>query len=334
METRVRVTVAGVAHWHASRHIQALLEADASIVGVSDGQLAVAERVAGELGCPVYPDYRAMIEGCNPDFALAMGQPNETGEIARYLMEVGLPFAVEKPLGVNAAHVAPLAELERCQGAFAAVALVARYSPLWDKLAELRSQDRLGILSHAHFRLINGPPGRYVRDGVGWMLDPTVAGGGPLMNLGIHCVDAFIHLVAEPVEVISAQVSYQMHGQAIEDFCTAILRSESGIIGTIEAGYTYASMGAGGRSSGDREWRIAAGNAYLKENGRYLHVITLDGQEETLPCPPSSDYYMRFSADTLDCLRQGRSPVATIADCTRAVQIIDQIYEKAGVDRG
>ena len=329
----MRVVVAGVSHWHASMHIRALLAVGATIVGVSDRQRPLAERIGDELGCPAYSDYRAMLEACRPDFAMAMGQPNETGEMARYLLGMGVPFAAEKPLGVDAAHVAPLAELERERAAFAAVALVTRYSPIWATLEELRGQERLGALSHAHFRLINGPPTRYVRDGVGWMLDPAVAGGGPLMNLGIHCVDAFLRLVAEPVACVAAQVSYRLHGEAIEDFCTATLRSESGVIGTIEAGYTYPSLGAGGRPSGDREWRIAAGGAYLRDDGQSLRVVTADGQDEVQPCPSSSDHYMRFSVDTLERLQQGRPPVASIRDCYRAVALIDQIYERAGLQR-
>jgi len=325
----VRVAVAGVGHWHGPRHVESLLAAGAKIVGVSDERESVAAKFGSQLDCPAFTDYRPMLEQTRPDFAVVMGRPNETGAMARHLLELCLPFAAEKPLGTCAERVAPLAELERRTGAFAAVALAMRYSPLWQKLDELRSQDRLGTVTHAHFRIVNGPPTRYVRDGVSWMLDPAVAGGGPVMNLGIHCVDAFAWLVSEPVEVVAAQVSYRMRGQRIEDFGTAILRSQGGVIGTVEAGYTYASMGAGGRSSGDREWRVATGNAYLKEDGDHVRVIALDGEETVSPCPSSSSYYTQFAVDTLNRLRQGRPPLATIGDCYRAVQLVDRIYEKA-----
>ena len=328
---RIRVAMAGVGHWHGPRHLESVLAAGARIVGVYDPLAPVAERFARDLECLVYDDWRALFQDSRPDLALIMGRPNDTGEMARCLLEEGLPFVAEKPLGTHAGRLAPLVDLERERGAFAAVALAMRYSPLWAKLGELREQGRLGPVTHAHFRIINGPPTRYARDGVGWMLDPEVAGGGPVINLGIHCTDAFCWLVSEPVEVVSAQVSYLMHGERIEDFGAAMLRSESGVIGTVEAGYTYPSMGAGGKSSGDREWRVSSGVAYLIEDGKSLRVVNMDGQEESCACPPSGEYYARLHADVLDCLRQGRPAPITIADCYRALQLVDRIYEKAGV---
>jgi len=84
MSATIRVAVAGLAHCHARRHIQARLQADATIACVSDGQPAMAESVAGALECSAYADCRATVEDRDPDFAWAIGQPNETSQIARY----------------------------------------------------------------------------------------------------------------------------------------------------------------------------------------------------------------------------------------------------------
>lgn len=329
----LRVAVAGVGHWHAARHLESLLSAGASIAGVWDGQAQVAERVAGEIGCLAYGDWHALFEEVRPDFALIMGRPNETGSMAHWLLEAGVPFAAEKPLGTDASRLAPLVALERGRAAFAAVALVTRYSPFWAEVGDLRAAGKLGTVTHAHFRLVNGPPARYQRDGVGWMLDPAQAGGGPLMNLGIHCLDAFRLLVGEPVEVVAAQVTYAQHRVAIEDYAAVLLRSLSGVIGTVEAGYTYPSMAAGGRASGDKEWRLAASGAYIREDGQEVTALTPEGERPARPCPPSSQYYRRFAADCLERLHRDQPPIATIADCYEAVRLVDAAYERAGVRR-
>src|SRR5947199_100124 len=82
---------------------------------------------------------------------------------------------------------------------------------------------------HARPRIVSGPPQRYAAWGSGCMLDPATAGGGSLMNLGIHAIDFVRHLSGTAVEVIGACTSNRMHGQKIEDFATAILRSKSGV---------------------------------------------------------------------------------------------------------
>src|SRR5207237_3754725 len=113
---------------------------------------------------------------------------------------------------------APLAELADAKRAWVSVALVQRYDPLWALLDRLADEGALGTLSHAHVRIINGPPQRYTAWGSGWMLDPATAGGGELLNLGIHGMDYLRHLAGEPLRVTGAVVSRRAHVLLIEDF--------------------------------------------------------------------------------------------------------------------
>jgi hypothetical protein len=105
----------------------------------------------------------------------------------------------------------------------------------------------------------------------------------------------------------------------------ALLRSESGVIGAIETGYTFAAM-----AGGDFEWRVSAANCYLIERGTYMEVATLDdGQRQRLEIPDQGDRYDRFGPDTLARLRADQPPIATIQDCYRAMRVIDEIYGRA-----
>ena len=247
--------------------------------------------------------------------------------IALHVLETGIPFAMEKPIGISASDVAPLVDLAAARNAFVAVPLINRYSGLWRQLDALEEAGRVGPRSHFHFRVINGPPERYALDGVGWMLDPAIAGGGCMRNVGIHTVDGFLRYTGgESTEVLGAAISYRAHGQAIEEFCAAALRSESGVIGTVEAGYSFASMKPGG----DFEARLSAANCYIIDRNEKLEVATLDDEEaRTLTIPDQGARYDQFGRDTLTRLREGRPPIATLRDCYRAMQIIDDIYDKA-----
>ena len=251
----LRVVVLGVGHWHATRYLDGLRELGERVVGVGDADLAVARRVAERLNVPGDNDGLALVERLRPNVVVAMATHAAMPARTAALLDHDIGLVLEKPLGRAASEVAPLARAAEAGGRFAAVALINRYGQLWTQLGRLREEGRLGSVIHAHFRVINGPPGRYRRDGVGWMLDPAIAGGGALRNLGIHGADAFRWLVAESeVRVVGATITRAAYGEPVETFAAGIVRSADGTIGTLEAGYTFASMASGG----DAESRVMA----------------------------------------------------------------------------
>jgi predicted dehydrogenase len=321
MRSITRVAVVGVDHWHAEMHITALKEAGREIVGVSAQREESAGQWGARLGCPVWADLHRLVEDTQPDFVVAMARHADLAAVGAFLLETGIPFAIEKPLGLKSEQVAPLAEVARRRRSFAAVPLVNRYSPIWRHVAALRSSGRLGDIAHAHFRIINGPPSRYNSYGVPWMLNPAKSGGGSLRNLGVHVVDAFLYLTGEDVEIAGAEIGFKLYREPVEEFATAILRSKSGVIGTLEVGYTFASM-----SDGDYEWRIATAGAYLIDRAGELFVSTLDQEPLRFPTSPLQERYREFMVDTLSRAEHDVAPIASIEDCYRAMHVIDEIY--------
>lgn len=322
----MRVALIEVGHWHAARHLRSLQRAGADIVAVSDRQPGVAEATAAKIGCLAFRDYRDMLKAVKPDFVMAMGRHADMPAIARDLLEARIPFAIEKPLGTSAEQVAPLVDLAYQRNAFVAIPFTNRYSALWTHLDRLEKEGRVGPRCHAHFRIINGPPSRYEADRVEWMLDPAISGGGCMRNLGIHAADAFLYFAGrDEVRVLGAVTTRRVHGKAVEEMGAAILCSQNGVIGTIEAGYSYASM-----TAGDFEWRVATANCYLVDRNDILQVATLDdAQIRRLPNDDQETRYDRFGVDTIERLRLGKPPRATIEDCYRAMRIIDEIYSSA-----
>src|SRR3546814_10868775 len=92
-------------------------------------------------------------------------------ELVGRLMDARLPIVMEKPAALSADHLAPIEAWTHRDGHFVAVPLPNRFSPIWAEMDRLDAAGRLGRISHAQFRIVNGPPERYRRDGVGWVLD-------------------------------------------------------------------------------------------------------------------------------------------------------------------
>ena len=179
----MRIAMIEVGHWHAQMHLASFQMAeDAEIAGVSDSQPGVAEAFAAKSGGQPFQDFQEMLAVVRPEFVMALGRHAEMPAIATVLLEANIPFAIEKPIGTSAADLAPLVDLANRQKTFVAVPFTNRYSAMWTQLDALEQAGRVGLRSHFHFRVINGPPRRYELDGVGWMLDPAISGGGSVRS--------------------------------------------------------------------------------------------------------------------------------------------------------
>jgi glucose-fructose oxidoreductase len=105
----------------------------------------------------------------------------------------------EKPLALNSAQSAQMVQVCAEHGVQLMTAYRKYFEPSTLLLKKLIHTGQLGKLDmiHTAFSEI------HVRGrSLPWLLDPTVAGGGPLMDLGVYCVNTSRWLVDEdPIEV-------------------------------------------------------------------------------------------------------------------------------------
>ena len=181
---------------------------DVALVGVQDSDAALAKKRAGEAGNPpTFTDYPRMLAETKPDFVLGLGRHRQMAKIAHDLLDRGLPFMMEKPMGISAAEVESIAEKATRVKGYAAVPLFQRYQPFAVRARQLLAEGHFGPVSHIYVRLNRPAPARYPAWDSAWMLDPAEAGGGCLRNLGSHGLDMFLHLTGEDARVTGAQIS-------------------------------------------------------------------------------------------------------------------------------
>jgi predicted dehydrogenase len=324
----IRVAGIEVSHWHAVhdaaylRHFAAM--PDVALVGVQDGDASLARKRAAEVGDPpVFTDYHRMLTETRPDFVIALGRHRQMAKIAHDLLDAGYPFMMEKPMGVNAQEVQSIADKAARLHAFVSVPLSQRYQPFAIRARDLIASGRLGPLSHIYVRVNRPGPARYPGWDSPWMLDPAEAGGGCLRNLGPHGFDMFLYLTGEDAQVTGAQISRRAHGQRIEDYASALLRSASGILGTIEVGNTFPRVGT------DGEWKVAGRDGILTLKDGVLKLAGASGDEVEKSTEIETPYATAIR-DALEAWRRGAAPPISVHDCLRAVRLIDQAYALAG----
>jgi predicted dehydrogenase len=324
----IRVAAIEVSHWHSvfdAAYLRILADMpDVQLVGLHDPSRAVAARRAAVIGNPpIFTDYREMLATTRPDFVVALGRHSGMARTAHDLLDHDVPFMMEKPMGVDATEVASVAEKAAAKHAFVAVPLPQRYSPFAVRARQMLAEGRFGPLSHLYFRLNRPSSARYPAWDSPWMLDPALAGGGCLRNLGSHCLDLFLLLTGEEAEVTAAQLSARALGQRVEDYASVLLKTSRGVLGTIEVGNTVPYDGS------DSEFTIAGRDAILAVYHDNLLRLIMAGGEETTSVSPAAPLYPTAVRDILDHWRRGASPPVSVHDCLRVVRLIDRAYELA-----
>jgi predicted dehydrogenase len=323
----IRVAAIEVSHWHAVfdaaylRHLVAM--PDVQLVAVQDSDPALAAKRAAAVGNPpTFTDHNKMLAAVRPDFVVALGRHRQMAAIAHDLLDQGYPFLMEKPMGINAAEVEAVAAKAARLKAFVAVPLAQRYGPFAQRGRELIAAGRLGPLSHIYVRINRPGPARYRAWDCAWMLDPAEAGGGALRNLGSHGFDLFLHLTGEEAQVTGAQFSRRAHDRPVEDYASVMLRSASGILGTVEVGNGFPRDGT------DGEWKLAGRDGILTMKDGVLKLATAQG-DETFPGTDVTTPYFISVRDALDHWQRGAPPPISVHDCARAVRLIDEAYARA-----
>jgi predicted dehydrogenase len=324
----MRIAFIGVSHWHAPLFYRpAARLAGVQIVGVSDDDADLAERVGRGLGARSFADYRELLDGLRPDFAFAFGRHCDMPAVATALIERAVPFIIEKPAGLDASTVAGLRDRAREKNLHAGTGFNWRASDLLARLREVIGDEPV---TQASFRYIGGGPHRYHELGCSWMLDPALSGGGSTINLSVHFFDLFRLLSGSEPSEVSALMGRQTWGLPIEDYSAVLLRSER-CTGAVETGYTYPAPTV----LFDQRFSLRTRRHYLvvrNDDVVEVHHAEDGRRQEFSTWTANLLWYPKFVADSLDRFARGLPPLASLDDLVAAMQVVDAAYasDRAG----
>lgn len=140
----------------------------------------------------------------------------------------GKPVLVEKPMAMNAAEARQMVEAARVAGVMLGVAHVMRFEESVRWFRERVASGAIGkpVLARAAFV---APLEGSART---WINDPHLATGGPLADIGVHCLDTLRYVLGEEVESVMAQAQYDSHWM-VEASGTALFRFAGGTLATM-----------------------------------------------------------------------------------------------------
>ncbi len=314
---RARTIVIGASHWHVPLYAAAIAEVH-RVVGLSDDEPERVRDLADLWGGAVEADWRRLLELRDVELAYVFAPHDRMAETCLALIERGIPFVVEKPLGTSLDQVQQVRRAAEEAHVPATVPLIQRGGPADSWLA------KAGRPVYQRLSFIAGPPERYDRNGNAWMLDPERAGGGCLANLGPHFVDLFLQRSAHTTADVAVRLSSTLHVTAVEDHATLLLTTPDGREAIIEVGYAFPHSELKRHCSYTSAG--PAGFAAIDSDGSATFT-TVDGRTERAVLDVDSDpLYAPFVRQVARTLGEGFRGLPTLSELGDVMRIIWGAY--------
>lgn len=327
----MRVVYVGASHWHLPLYLDPMLALPGvTLAGMADPDAAKATALGERYGCAHDRDFRTLCRRVKPDFVVALGRHADMPDQAEFLIEEGIPFALEKPCGTTVAQVEALAARAAAKGAFCAVPLVFRNGDFFRLMQDLAADD--GGVQHMGFRFMAGFATRYLDNGCAWNLDPVLAGGGAMLNLGCHFVDIVHALWGEGARPVAARFSNAAWGFPVEDYGCVTFAGPGGALAQVEAGYLYPAP----TSNFDLHFALRTPRHYLVvQDPETVQVIANDGSRRAIRTHTTNvGQYPPFMADVLDRVRRGQPPLADLGTMLPVMRLTEAAYALDGRSLG
>lgn len=308
----LRILIVGsgwAARWHARLLAKHHRKVSLLFWGRSAGPVgALAAKYKGEV---IPGDWGEAVADERVDAVFITTPPDTHCEIAVAALDAGRHVIVEKPAFLDSGE---FDRVEAAAGRGARQVLVAEnylYKPL---LRAIRAQIRSGALGQVRFVAIDAVKHQAAR---GWRADPARAGGGALMESGIHWV-AFMDALG--LSIRRAEAFFPDAPGGFERSVTLVVEYDEGAVGILNHSWEVPGLLRGLRLS-----RVYGTRSSLlfESNGIFL----LRGHRR-LSFPGLSDMlgYRAMLADFVRALTTGAEPEFTIADARRCIELIRHTY--------
>jgi predicted dehydrogenase len=156
--------------------------------------------------------------------------------LAAQAARAGKHVLCEKPLAATAAQAKQMVDICRKNGVQLMTAYRKYFEPSCVYLRKLIQDGLLGRLDviHTAFSELHVPGAS-----LDWLLDARVAGGGPLMDLGVYCVNTSRWLAGEDPEKVSAQAwrNDKTRFKSVEEGISFSMHFASGVVVNGTASY-------------------------------------------------------------------------------------------------
>ena len=312
-----------------AKRAQAL--AGCRLVACADVVQARAETLARAApGAQAFADWRAVIERTDVDVIVVATTNNMLAEITRAAILAGKHALVEKPAARRVAEIEPVIRAAQQKRVRVRVGFNHRYHPAFRKARELFEAGALGELMFIRGRYGHGGRSGYAKE---WRADPELAGGGELIDQGVHLIDLARWFLGDFADVQGFAQTYFWQ-MPVEDNGFMLLKTRKQQTAFLHVSCTeWKNLFSFEMYGRDAKLEISGlGGSYGVERLAYYRMLPQMGPPETTiwEYPMADDSWQVEFAEFVEDIRLGREPAANLQDARAALQIVERVYEVSG----
>jgi glucose-fructose oxidoreductase len=305
---------------------------NARLVTVVSGDKEKARRLAAEFQAQhhySYDEYAECLKNPEVEAVYVATPPGEHEKYTVLAARAKKHVLCEKPLATNVDECRAMVRACRKAGVLLMTAYRKYFEPGSVALKKIISSGRLGRVDIMHTAFTEFRPAGDATPG--WMLNRKLSGGGPLMDLGVYCVNTSRWLVDEdPVEAMAASWTRdRKRFKQVEEGISFRLRFPSGLVlqGTSSWGSVLTSFI---QVHGQKGW-ASLSPAFAFEDDRRMSG-KIDGKWFGEEFSAIDEFALELDAFST-CIRQNRRPEPDGVQGMRDIVIIDSIYRAAKLGR-
>ena len=316
-------------------HIDAINQLESCrLVGVYARRQEPCRQQANELGVKHYPALEDVLVDSEVD-AIVIATPHPSHlAITLQAMEAGKHVLVEKPMAVTPSESDQMVNAAQRSGVALGVLFNVRFRPEAQKMRSLIDEGAVGkvyrtAMSSAMLRTQD------YYDRLEWRGTWNDEGGGTLLNQGIHGIDMFQWLAGMPTSVFGAIRSLK-HNIEVEDYATALLEYEDGVLGTLHCNTVQAPNQQRIEIWGEygalimEDWKLTLHRLKTPaqefiDSDRSVAFVAPDTEAETFEFDPVGSTHVPAIDDFSRAVLDGREPAIPGRDGARSQELVAAI---------
>jgi predicted dehydrogenase len=283
------------------------------LVAVANWREESARALAQRFVIPrVTTDWSSIAEDPEID-AVIVGTPNALhAPQAVACLRAGKHVLVEKPMAMNVAEADDMVSAARASGAYLMVAHCWRFHEAVIAVRDRIARGELGEIVKTRGYGVHAEWGPS-----GWFTDPDLAGGGALVDMGVHAIDTVRFLLDDPMpERVCATVARRYGEYAVDDDDIVLIRWSNGTSSIVEAGWWHRQL-----PGLEADTEVYGTLGYT----RIFPTSTPEGYDHTAQ-PMYSAQVRAF----IDAILEGREPRPNGEDGRVVMRIVEEAYASAG----
>jgi predicted dehydrogenase len=339
MPEKARIAMLSFAHYHANFWAEALRKrGDVALAAIWDDDDARGGDAAARFEASFVPDIGAALAGV--DAVAICSETSRHADLIERAASLGKSILCEKPLATTLVDALRIEQAVAAHNVLFMQSFPKRLDPVSHELKRMVGEGVLGRIHlvrirHGHFYGLQEDFKQR------WYVQRHFAGGGALLDEGVHGADLLCWLFGLPASVI-ATVSCDALGLEVEDSATALFAYPGGMTAELTASFLFSAADTSIEIYGTRGTVLVSGVDLASRDitsANYMRSYIESGGErrwtvhDIVPRFKIGEFHHQNAIAFARCLSEGALPPATVRDGRNAQLLVERAYEAARTGR-